>query len=200
MPNKPFDRNSKLKSLLGNGIFLSELAKIKREPDEEWGVLTITLFKKWGLVWEYYEAILHYLETDKMDYSKRDDDIRVVSYKTQKITPSEDPSNEFKTMTALQEPTGRNRGVFIRVPKEATRKGLIEFIQTHYKEISSALDDNYPDRITHQLPELQTKRKVGIYLMHREGMNMNDICLQYNCERRYVYAVVKEYEDKVNDR
>lgn len=197
MAGKLNDRSTRIKSFFENDIFLDELKKIKQiVKDENYDIEVIKLRRRWGLNWDYHETITHYLETNRIDYSLGDNDIRVIDYKAQELYPSDSPRDEFRVMDSLKDI--RDKGVHIKLPKDLNKTTLLDFIKNNYSMIEEALNNNYPDRLPHQAPEQQTKRKVHIFRLHEEGVPVKDICELENCEPRYVREVVKEYKDKIS--
>lgn len=189
------DRSSRIRSLFENEIFKRELIKIRAFPDDEWDIHVIQLRHAWTLSWEYHETLTNYLARDEIDYDLGDKDIRVIDYATKQVNGADDPENEFRIMQSLE--AVRAKGVYLKLPRELNQIELKNFVNTQYGLIETALNNNYPDRIRNQSPEQQSKRKSKIYLAHEAGVPMKEICALYNCERRTVDAIVKEYKDKI---
>lgn len=190
-------RDSKIRSLFDNEIFVKQLDKVRDLPEDEWDIHVINIRNKWRLAWDYHETLYKYIETSVIDYGLGDPDIRVVDFKAQTMEPSLNPSDEFRIMKSI-EPL-REKGVYIKIPKDISLIQLKDFVSDKetYSLIEKALDNNYPDRNKHQAPEHYPKRKVGIYRMHENGEPIDLICKTFRCDPRYVYAVVKEFNDKI---
>lgn len=196
------DRSSRVRSFFNNDIFLDELRRIRElkeagDEDENTDIEVIKLRKRWKLSWDYHETITNYIETGSIDYSLGDADIRVIDYKSRELYPSDAPGDEFEVMDALQET--RDRGVHIKLPKDLNRTALKDFIKTHYNLIEKALDNNYPDRITHQSPELLTKRKVDIFRRHQNGDTDVRIAKDLGLDQREVRRTIKEFKDRISE-
>ena len=192
-------RDSKIRSLFDNEIFKEQLIKTRKLPDQKWNDHISGIRRRWKLSWDYHETLYEYVETGLIDYSLGDIDIRVIDYKAKTMLSSHNPSDEFNTMKTLKKK--KKKGVYIKIPKETTQSQLKDFISNKetYSIIENALNNNYPGRLKYQSPEQQTIRKVRIFKMYETGESMDSICEANRCDPRYVYTVVKEYNDKILD-
>lgn len=199
MAGKSNDRSSRIRSFFENDIFLDELSKIKQKVDQDeegYDLEVINLRKRWKLNWDYHETIVNYLETGQADYSLGDNDIRIIDYKAQTVSPSDAPEDEFRIVDSLKDV--RNTGVHIKLPKDLNRSMLRDFINHNFNLIENALENNFSDRLPHQAPEQQTKRKVHIFRLYEDGVTITEIAKLKGCDPRDIRYIIKEYKEKIS--
>lgn len=199
MAGKSNDRSSRIRSFFENDIFLDELSKIKQKVDQDeegYDLEVINLRKRWKLNWDYHETIVNYLETGQADYSLGDNDIRIIDYKAQTVSPSDAPEDEFRIVDSLKDV--RNTGVHIKLPKDLNRSMLRDFINHNFNLIENALENNFSDRLPHQAPEQQTKRKVHIFRLYEDGVTITEIAKLKGCDPRDIRHIIKEYKEKIS--
>lgn len=190
------NRTAKLESLIGTPVFDGEIDKIRQLDEDEHSIRAVEICDRWQLAWECFDIIMHFIDENMWDFSVGDKDFRIIDYKNQKAYPAASAHNEFRIMKKLlsiQEPTG----VYIKIPSDSTRDSLIDFIQANYKSIKKSLDDNHPDRVKNQRPDYHANRKARIYLQREQGVSVDKIAENENCEPAYVRRVFKEIKDLI---
>lgn len=193
-------RNSRIESFFENDIFIDELNKINGAAetldDDILDIEVIKLRKRWKLSWDYHETIVNFLENGEVDYSLGGPDIRIIDYKAETILPSDSPHDEYRIMDSLKDT--RRTGVHIKLPRDINKTTLLDFIKENYNLIEQALDNNFENRLPHQSPEQQTKRKVHIFRLSEQGKSVAEIARLKGDDPRVIRHIIKEYKEKIS--